>query len=69
MCLASILGGCFGAESAWGQKELHVAAAADLQPVMPVLAQAYEHLGRSEDAKRTKVRERPRDDDMHGKRA
>src|SRR6202044_3488667 len=23
--------------------ELHVAAAADLQPVMPVLAQAYEH--------------------------
>jgi molybdate transport system substrate-binding protein len=28
---------------AWGQKELRVAAAADLQPVMPVLAQAYEH--------------------------
>ena len=32
-----------GAPSAWGQKELRVAAAADLQPVMPVLAQAYEH--------------------------
>jgi molybdate transport system substrate-binding protein len=32
-----------GASSAWGQKELRVAAAADLQPVMPVLAQAYEH--------------------------
>jgi molybdate transport system substrate-binding protein len=30
--------------SAWAQqKELRVAAAADLQPVMPVLAQAYEH--------------------------
>jgi molybdate transport system substrate-binding protein len=29
--------------SAWGQKELRVAAAADLQPVMPVLAQRYEH--------------------------
>lgn len=28
---------------AWAQKELHVAAAADLQPVMPVLASAYEH--------------------------
>jgi molybdate transport system substrate-binding protein len=28
---------------AWGQKELRVAAAADLQPVMPVLSQAYEH--------------------------
>jgi molybdate transport system substrate-binding protein len=27
---------------AWGQKELRVAAAADLQPVMPVLSQAYE---------------------------
>ena len=43
MCIASIFSGCFGAESAWGQKELRVAAAADLQPVMPVLAQAYEH--------------------------
>jgi molybdate transport system substrate-binding protein len=32
-----------GVSSAWGQKELRVAAAADLQPVMPVLAQAYEH--------------------------
>jgi molybdate transport system substrate-binding protein len=30
--------------NAWAQpKELRVAAAADLQPVMPVLAQAYEH--------------------------
>jgi len=30
--------------SAWAQqKELRVAAAADLQPVMPVLAQSYEH--------------------------
>jgi molybdate transport system substrate-binding protein len=28
---------------AWGQKELRVAAAADLQPVMPVLADAYQH--------------------------
>jgi molybdate transport system substrate-binding protein len=27
---------------AWGQKQLRVAAAADLQPVMPVLVQAYE---------------------------
>jgi molybdate transport system substrate-binding protein len=31
------------ASHAWGQKELRVAAAADLQPVMPVLSQAYEH--------------------------
>jgi molybdate transport system substrate-binding protein len=38
-----IFGGCFSAADTWGQKELHVAAAADLQPVMPVLAQAYEH--------------------------
>ena len=29
--------------TAWAQKELRVAAAADLQPVMPVLSQAYEH--------------------------
>ncbi|MCU1248244.1 MAG: molybdate transporter substrate-binding protein [Edaphobacter sp.] len=28
---------------AWGQKELRVAAAADLQPVMPVLSEAYQH--------------------------
>ncbi len=33
----------FGGPGAWGQKELRVAAAADLQPVMPVLSQAYEH--------------------------
>jgi len=32
---------CAGSR-AWGQKELRVAAAADLQPVMPVLSQAYE---------------------------
>jgi molybdate transport system substrate-binding protein len=38
-----LFGGCFSAADAWGQKELHVAAAADLQPVMPVLAPAYEH--------------------------
>jgi molybdate transport system substrate-binding protein len=33
----------FAGSSAWGQKELRVAAAADLQPVMPELSQAYEH--------------------------
>ena len=33
----------FAVPRAWGQKELRVAAAADLQPVMPVLSQAYEH--------------------------
>jgi len=33
----------FAGPHAWGQKELRVAAAADLQPVMPVLSQAYEH--------------------------
>lgn len=33
----------FAVPRAWAQKELRVAAAADLQPVMPVLAQAYEH--------------------------
>jgi molybdate transport system substrate-binding protein len=43
VCLASILSGCFYTGDAWGQKELRVAAASDLQPVMPVLAQAYEH--------------------------
>jgi molybdate transport system substrate-binding protein len=37
-----MLGGCFSSSEAWGQKELHVAAAADLQPVMPVWSQAYE---------------------------
>lgn len=45
VCLV-MLSGFFGAGTAWGQKnqkELHVAAAADLQPVMPVLAAAYEH--------------------------
>jgi molybdate transport system substrate-binding protein len=40
VCLALLIcGSC-----AWGQKkELRVAAAADLQPVMPVLAQEFEH--------------------------
>jgi len=38
VCLGVVLGG----RSAWAQKELGVAAAADLQPVMPVLAQEYE---------------------------
>jgi molybdate transport system substrate-binding protein len=43
VCLGVLFGGCFSAADAWGQKELHVAAAADLQPVMPVLAPAFEH--------------------------
>jgi molybdate transport system substrate-binding protein len=38
-CLAMLGGSCVQAQ----QKELRVAAAADLQPVMPVLSQAYEH--------------------------
>jgi molybdate transport system substrate-binding protein len=42
VCLGVLFGGCFSAANAWGQKELHVAAAADLQAVMPVLAQEYE---------------------------
>jgi len=45
LCLV-MLSGFFGTGTARGQKtqkELHVAAAADLQPVMPVLAAAYEH--------------------------
>jgi molybdate transport system substrate-binding protein len=42
VCLAVCLGVILGGRSAWGQKELRVAAAADLQPVMPVLAQEYE---------------------------
>ena len=33
----------FAGSQARGQKELRVAAASDLQPAMPVLAQAYEH--------------------------
>jgi molybdate transport system substrate-binding protein len=36
------IGWTSAAPRAWGQKELRVAAAADLQPVMPVLSQAYE---------------------------
>jgi molybdate transport system substrate-binding protein len=43
LCLGVMFGGSFSIADAWGQRELHVAAAADLQPVMPVLAQAYEH--------------------------
>jgi molybdate transport system substrate-binding protein len=45
MCLGLMFGVCFSTADTWAQnqKELHVAAAADLQPVMPVLAQAYEH--------------------------
>ena len=38
VCSGLMMGGA----DAWGQKELRVAAAADLQPVMPVLAQEYE---------------------------
>ena len=37
------MGLMFAVPYASGQKELRVAAAADLQPVMPVLSQAYEH--------------------------
>ena len=33
----------FGTTAQTQTKELHVAAAADLQPVLPTLAQAYEH--------------------------
>jgi len=42
VCLGLCLGVMLGGRSAWGQKELKVAAAADLQPVMPALAQRYE---------------------------
>jgi len=42
VCLAVCLGVILGGRSAWAQKELRVAAAADLQPVMPELAQEYE---------------------------
>ncbi len=38
-----MLSGVLGSRDAWGQKELRVAAAADLQPVMPLWAAAYEH--------------------------
>ena len=41
VCLM-MLSAFFGAVPAWGQTELHVAAAADLQPVLPVLAAEYE---------------------------
>jgi len=33
----------FAGSHAFGQRELRVAAAADLQPMMPGLSQAYEH--------------------------
>jgi molybdate transport system substrate-binding protein len=42
VCLVVCLGVVLGGQHAWGQKELRVAAAADLQPVMPMLAQEYE---------------------------
>jgi molybdate transport system substrate-binding protein len=42
VCLAVCLGVIRGGSSAWGQKALRVAAAADLQPVMPELTQEYE---------------------------
>jgi len=42
LCLV-MLCGWFGTGTAWAQKQLQVAAAADLQPVMPILAAAYEH--------------------------
>ena len=42
VCLWIILPG-IKAHGQNGKKELRIAAAADLQPVMPVLAQAYEH--------------------------
>jgi molybdate transport system substrate-binding protein len=38
-----VLGACLGANNAQAQKELRVAAAADLQPIMPALSAAYEH--------------------------
>ena len=45
VCFAAVVtAGTFGSPHAWGQqKKLRVAAAADLQPVMPVLSNAYEH--------------------------
>jgi molybdate transport system substrate-binding protein len=42
LCLALLADG----SSAWAQKELRVAAAADLQPVMPALSRAYEQATR-----------------------
>ena len=43
VCLGLMVSGPLGSRDAWGQKELRVAAAADLQPVMPLWAAAYEH--------------------------
>jgi molybdate transport system substrate-binding protein len=44
VCLIVVLGGFFNISQALGQqKELRVAAASDLQPVMPVLQKAYEN--------------------------
>lgn len=43
MAWSPVIGLASADACAQGHKELHVAAAADLQPVMPVLAQAYEH--------------------------
>jgi molybdate transport system substrate-binding protein len=42
VCLVLALYGVLSAHTAWGQKEIHVAAAADLQPVMPTLADEYQ---------------------------
>lgn len=42
ICLV-MLSGFLVPGNAWSQKELHVAAAADLQPVMPAISKAYEH--------------------------
>jgi molybdate transport system substrate-binding protein len=45
VCVAAVLSAATMGESrAWGQqKQLRLAAAADLQPVMPALSDAYEH--------------------------
>jgi molybdate transport system substrate-binding protein len=42
VCLCVTLIGFAGLTTAWGQKELHVAAAADLQPLIPALADTYQ---------------------------
>jgi molybdate transport system substrate-binding protein len=42
VCLMLALCLFFSASAAWGQKEIHVAAAADLQPVLPTLADEYQ---------------------------
>ena len=43
VCLCVIFCGFWGGPQVWGQqKELHIAAASDLQPVLPALQEAYE---------------------------